>query len=984
MGQIIKQTFRLYNTVGLIDKGKNIYYVPHQDVLYAEKTQTLTKVSEVYYKLFNTVCPFSSAYNNIEISQWSPEDRELKIEGLIDDFRQSRGLGLALNYIIIHREIYNVENNTETLVSSYYYAMFIDSVKQAGSRSVSLNLSPDYFTNFFYLNNQEELTPTYDPFNDSMVNCYVERQHYDRYNLLKREKIDTPVSFSSVTPQLNTQMELYKEYEITPFDPEIITSDTNTFGSSIQGFIVRKRNRDTNYLVQSYKGYNISMNFLTPNVIRLFTGIDTPSVDIECNNQNYYVTVERISDATISQSITPVLQSSFKNIVSFNLKGRPIRSTQEKILFGGESFRFKYQYRDERILLPLGTAEVDLDPIESKNMAERIRSVTSKAELNTLIDSLSSREKRLFYILITNYVVVQLSSPKVLFPLLSLGYYLNGDRYTELDGALFDGVAGDKHGSVITPFYTVVIPNVDNTLFPNINPDWILYGFSATYRGTGHTFTINRREREKINAFIGGTTGSQSHILSINFVKYNPLVRYYLEIDTATYQLDSYRRIVFNLGNITDLFTQIKDEVGSSSPSLNQNEVEKEIKDYPRYLTGNKIIPVSLPTVNNMDSSRDLPDMFSAKLNSDWSLDYWDYNFDYDGSLLNDTPLCIGFMFARVGYNYTRVLLDEEDITIDSFTEPLLDSNPYKFYSLSLYENEVPLRKERYYQSSTVIDSTRLIYRVRLDFIQSFTEVYKVGLVPSYTVNNVMTKYFSEALVMTLPAGIPIKSSAYYTYYYQNKAQMKNQYAVNDINLRYTEKDLMEQSATTLAKGFNNIIVGSLTRGKIGAIQGAGKLGNEFIDLGQSSISAYLQHAKTDEVISSTQQAKLADMGAKPNTVKLAGSDVVYEASLGEMGIYLNHYTIDTVSYNTIAKILERTGYKVDIMDSLQIFSRVGLNYVKLVSFDFIEDNYVLSTEQTSAIMEIFTAGVTLLHDKDYLHHLGESGYHNIEKALED
>ena len=181
MGEIVRQTINLYNTVGLVDKDKNIYFVPHQSDIYAKVTARRTKVCDCYHELFNTVSPFSSKYQNIDIDQWNPEDRSLVIDGLIDYFRQSRGQGLALNYMIVTRAIYEVNGGRETLVSNYYQAFFIDSVEQAGSRSVRLSVSPDYFTNFFYLNNNDTLTSTYDPFNPVMKNCFIERQHYNRY-----------------------------------------------------------------------------------------------------------------------------------------------------------------------------------------------------------------------------------------------------------------------------------------------------------------------------------------------------------------------------------------------------------------------------------------------------------------------------------------------------------------------------------------------------------------------------------------------------------------------------------------------------------------------------------------------------------------------------------------------------------------------------------------------------------------------------------
>ena len=396
MGQTIKQTFRLYNTVGLIDKAKNIYYVPHQDVLFAEKTQSLTKVSEVYYKLFNSVCPFSSAYQDVEISQWSPEDRELKIEGLIDDFRQSRGLGLALNYIIIKREIYNVENNTETLVSSYYYAMFITSVRQAGSRSVTLSLTSDYFTNFFYLNNTETLTENYDPFNDSMVNCYVERQHYDRFELTDkiRETTETPISFDNTQPVLNDDMLIGKEYYMDLVRGYAIVSSNyqDTVECHNCHFIARRRNvSDNNLADDTYFPNTFIVKKIEP-FIRdniswagvILTLEDDTTFSFYGPSNVEYMTFERVDDDEDAEIIQTMgdnsrFEYSLTKILTFTYILKPIN--QEKMLFGQEQFNFKYQYRDKRIPLPLGLGEISPDDVEK--MIEEIRAISTKSELNT-------------------------------------------------------------------------------------------------------------------------------------------------------------------------------------------------------------------------------------------------------------------------------------------------------------------------------------------------------------------------------------------------------------------------------------------------------------------------------------------------------------------------------------------------------------------------------------------------------------------------
>ena len=128
------------------------------------------------------------------------------------------------------------------------------------------------------------------------------------------------------------------------------------------------------------------------------------------------------------------------------------------------------------------------------------------------------------------------------------------------------------------------------------------------------------------------------------------------------------------------------------------------------------------------------------------------------------------------------------------------------------------------------------------------------------------------------------------------------------------------------------------------------------------------------------QEAELSGAGAKADAYTSAGSDLMYDLNNDEYTIYFNKYTIDSMSYNTLSKTLERFGYKVDIYDTLNVDNRVGWNYIKLVSFDFVEDSLKLSDAQQSAIREIFMDGVTLMHDVSILN----EEKHNYEVILEE
>ena len=124
------------------------------------------------------------------------------------------------------------------------------------------------------------------------------------------------------------------------------------------------------------------------------------------------------------------------------------------------------------------------------------------------------------------------------------------------------------------------------------------------------------------------------------------------------------------------------------------------------------------------------------------------------------------------------------------------------------------------------------------------------------------------------------------------------------------------------------------------------------------------------------QKAKLADIGATPDPIKQVGSDLLFDSKDKQITVYLNHYKIDSLSYNTIAKIYERIGYQVNLYDSLNVNNRKGWNFIKLNSFDFNPD-FDIMTSQENSIRKIFLEGITLLHDKTYL----TSG-HNYETII--
>lgn len=304
----------------------------------------------------------------------------------------------------------------------------------------------------------------------------------------------------------------------------------------------------------------------------------------------------------------------------------------------------------------------------------------------------------------------------------------------------------------------------------------------------------------------------------------------------------------------------------------------------------------------------------------------------------------------------TLNLSDSEVVTKTAYFEPVLTFSPYSFYSLSYLGNiEVPLNKNSYYQEP-VID---------LDYIISITESMKISVIPTYKVKGKYYKYYTETLSLTLNNEIIFASEVLDQYLIQNKAQMKNQYAINDTNL---------------AKNIGTSALGGLTTGfGVGMMSGNPVAGvvSGLIGAGVGAIGSAITWAVNDKEIAMNQKSKIADVGNMPNNLKQTGTDIATDTAIGEMGLYLNHYTIDTVSYNNIAKYLERYGYLVNIYSELHCYDRKGWNFVKLIDFEVDKQ---MSDAQEESIRQIFKNGVTLLHEPSYLH---SNTLHNYEVALD-
>lgn len=335
------------------------------------------------------------------------------------------------------------------------------------------------------------------------------------------------------------------------------------------------------------------------------------------------------------------------------------------------------------------------------------------------------------------------------------------------------------------------------------------------------------------------------------------------------------------------------------------------------------------------------------------------------GSITYPTDAIIGLIPTFYSREYNLTLFSPIPLDIKNlYFDPVLEAEPYKFYSISTLSGfELPFNKNRYF--------TGVQSNVKFTHYLSVNGTVKESIIPKYKVENYTTEYFNEGLVFIPNCSVPLSTDAYSSYYYQNKAQMKNQYAVNMYN------GFMDFGQKFFTQGPNAVLQSAIKGGSTGggAKAGANAIGeviNQFVEMGNDLVDIPQRNAE----IALNQGAKLADMGAVPDSLKQTGSDVFYDLMTCENNLFLNHYVIDELSYNSISKYLERVGYQVNLYDTLHVVDRVGWNFIQLNSFDY-ESKITVSQEDT--IRKIFYEGVTLLHDKTYL----TSG-HNYETILDE
>lgn len=850
------QMVTFYNTTGVIEKDKNMYFAPRfedeDDIVY-----------ESFIDKLNAICPPPSDYNAIMLTGWSPEDRTLVVRGNIDDFRVITDTGACLNYLIVKRSITKKLPDESTITNEYYYGFFITGVEQVGGSSVKVSVEPDDFTNVFYLHNSHQITAgeaeslSYEPFNERMKNCYVNRQHYDR-------------------------VKKYRDY----WELEITLSLDNYYGTPefIIGHVITLEFDDGGVLSGSIRYIDDEDSPVIRFWIRTQTKLDFDedysTGELTYEGDNFYFQYDyRYAKWRFTPQIEPTNQRIFLN--------------QE------ESFKFKYQYRDER--RPFGFNEVF-----SQSQLNYLKDVSS---FNNITDV--DLKKKILKCCIQYFVIEMKSSEREG----RIYYSLTEGDWQYYYAHLVNNCGGFGKESVVLalPFFNV--PDVFKKY------ESAIYGFALYFRVNGSsTALMELPSASKAYAILNSLSLSD---FALGAFILNDIC---IPDDLISFDFIE-KRVIFNCNAGFDSTSWDLNPQSQKGLYIVPIDYELEQEDKPNGL-GYVVSPMppeedSVPSKVVKVGDYCLPMLMPSGLSSrDFSINIYEEK------------------------------LTGWDKVWNEFIDPVLEAEPYSFYSLSYLAYEMPFNKNRYYEDMII----------KFSYIASVNGAIKLSYIPSYKVENKEFKYYNDSMTFIIPSNLPLTSNSYITYYYQNQAQMKNQFAVNDYNRA------VDLGQHFFLSGPNAVGMSATKKGWVGAVS---ETGNQFVQMANEAID----WAQSNKVIEMNQKAKLADMGARPDVVKQSGSDVFFDLYSTENRPYFNHYTIDTVSYNTIAKFLERFGYNVNLYDSLHAIDRVGWNFIKLNSFDWNpQAQYDIMNEQEASIKKIFSEGVTLLHDRDYLY----SG-HNYE-----
>lgn len=985
----VQQYITLYNVTGYIEKENNLYFSPRPQQMTGGATAGTTKsMCQWYMDYFNTVIGVpSTAYQNVEVSRWSPSDRTLSVQGTVDLFRKS-GLSSdskAFNYLIVKR----VVSGTDTEYT-YYMGYFITDVRQTGTNTVALTLEIDNFTNAFYLMNTKvysisELN-SLDIFNETLVNCNVERQHYDRVT-----KEDNTIKISNNEIFLNPLESYDYKYQKKVSKLPIIASGIDVV--------------DTFQTEQTFESQTHYSEFV---VGREY--IFMPSTFEDPNLNDFRVSFAPYSTNPGGQVIIRVRSSDGVELNSYVVDYMVMNeNTRPQTLFINGYAQIDFHdlvMAGNYLTIMFGSyrAPIRIDPISSSynNFDTYFNQINYYLEITTHKEYSFTKEEYELISSTSNFNTLSLNLKRkcvkasISYLLikskesLSAGYAFvdsdsTSDNITWRGGFLPNRTHGYLSGNVIDPLFTYVVPilNIPRFLrkFENdlSDIDVTLYVRSGYYTSNEIRYSDYQRVRkEKIKA-----TPTDSGLYS-GRLDSNDLVQVLGESDWSDVIISA--SIIKDLP--IDLFNVSYTTYNELSIYANVLELESAtsstvsaVKQRNYNLLSSLVLPKGIwlgiiPSSKSNTEDQGNPAWLAGTGNALPFLGAFVSRGTSPTSLGDGiSPIATaGFVVYQLSGLDSKIInldLEESDkyTSISTlFFEPLLEMNPYTFYSISYTDGiEVPLNKQKYYN---LYDNTNNVYKTEYLIIYSNNDAQKLGCIPYYTINGYSELYYMDGLVTTISSQLPMNSDSYVSYYTQNLAQMKNQFAVNNY-----------QRGTDLLQTFFNTAPAQVGAAFVGKGKDAGYA--EIIKQVSGMIDMGIDWAQSNNVITMNQKAQLAGAGAKPDVVKQAGSDIAFDIEYGSYGLFLNYYRIDDFSYNSIAKGLERFGYLVNRYDTLHVYDRRGWNYVKLISADFNHygnSHLNLTNEQENDIINIFKEGVTLLHEPQFLY---DSTKHNYEVVVD-
>lgn len=859
----INQSVTLYNTTGVIEREKGIYFCP-----FIHRSETGTVKDSWLTKFTNALPSVSNDYKDISISVWNPKDRTLLVKGNADDFRLKTEEGLCLNYLILKRTVDNVE---------HAYAFFINEVEQAGNGSVRLSLQEDHFTNVFYLHNtklcSEYTEDIIDVFNEKLKNCYVERQHYNRVKIVRGE-VEALSTITALRGDMKGVEEghLIVSFDVTPYLdltkglPELVSATVGSVVVRINSqFIDVTSNIQSYRLVRNNNSYNLLMYINTIHFGRY-----------GCTDLN--ITVR------------------YNNIVEDNL---PIFSQIE------ESFKYKRQFRDYKEYINYGNPVTEEEK-QAYAEAESWNDLTSELKIKALKLS-------------TAFLHIVFKTNKI---------FMKGQSSTQRTRKnLIPNTRVQEH------LVTCCLPIYHKIGYLEKFESEI----SIIFRNIKLISIAQVTEEERITNMKFGDFYYYNGILeeSSAFTEY--IVSAYLSkesniIDKMTY---------------TDSDISVKLLSSSSTNNLGEFYFLPNISILPEGQQAEVIQNLINGSINYYAQTVD---------------NVLTYTFNgWTPENRTVSPLIIEHLGPKT-FNLDLTEKPINDIK-EKFYDTVLSFNPYSFYSVSyLGRIEVPLNKLNYYENPII----------KCDLTIHTSDIFKYSFIPTYDINGLSQKMYSESLEQAFANQLTLINSKLAEYVIANQSQMRNQYAINNVDAGYG-------LVTSAVSGIGDIAGGALKGGlvsggnPVGAVIGGAM---DAIKTVTNLANVGIGWDKNKKEIEMNQKAKLADMGTLPSNLKQAGTDITIDMSINEIGLYLNHYRIDGVSYNSICKYLERFGYVVNIFDNLNVNSRVGWDYIQLVSFDY---DSKITVEQEEIIRQIFQNGVTLLHDKTVMNE-----GHNYEVILDE